>query len=104
VLAVSENVAALAQLAYVQARAGEKEKAQRILKRLNLQGQREYIHPQFFALIYLGLGDKDQVFFWLNKICETRVPALLSLYTPDWEELYPDPRFDRIRQCLNIAS
>ncbi len=104
VLAVSENIAALAQLAYVQARAGEKEEAQRILEKLNLQAQQEYIQPSFFALIYFGLGDKDQVFFWLNKICETRVPVLVTLFTPEWENLRSDPRYLRIQQCWNIES
>ena len=46
--------------------------------------------PFSFALIYTGLGDRDQAFTWLEKAYETRDPQL-----PNWFKV--DPRLEGLR-------
>jgi hypothetical protein len=53
-----------------------------------------------FAVIYLGLGEKDQAFAWLEKAYEERSFLLAYLKVdPIWDPLRSDPRFaDLVRR------
>jgi tetratricopeptide (TPR) repeat protein len=75
-----------AVLAYAYALAGKKDEAQKILDELKEASQQRYVSPISFALIYMGLGDKDQAFEWLNKTCEENPYRIAFIRT--------NPRFD----------
>src|SRR5438270_5404655 len=64
---VARNPVIQAQLAYVYARAGNKEKAQTILKGLEAQVKQRYVCGFNVACLYAGLGDKGQAYAWLEK-------------------------------------
>src|SRR5438128_12538170 len=38
----------------------------------HLGSRRQYVTPQHFAVIHLGLGDRDRAFVWLEKAYEDR--------------------------------
>ena len=59
-----------AGLAYAYALAGKKDEARKMLDELKEAAKQRYVSPFSFALIYIGLGDKDQAFEWLNKTFE----------------------------------
>ena len=61
------------------------------------------VDPYFVALIYLGLGDREQTFEWLNKALDFRSPFLIAtLSDPRWEVILPDRRFASLTQRMNI--
>jgi len=56
-------------------------------------GQR-YVSAYSFALVYAGLGEKDQAFQWLEQSYQERAPYLSALKVdPPLDNLRSDPRF-----------
>ena len=43
-----------------------------ILKQLFELSEHQYVASYDIALIYLGLGDRERLFMWLDKACQER--------------------------------
>lgn len=84
----------LALLGHAYAASGKKSEAQHVLSELqDLQGRR-YVSPYTVAAIYVGLGEKDQAFKWLEKAYEERDIWLMNLKVdPVFIKLRSDRRF-----------
>jgi adenylate cyclase len=73
---------------------GEPAKAKEILADLQDSDKRGYVRAFGVAMIYLGLGDRDQALAWLEKGCDDRdVWALMLKADPIYADLRTDPRF-----------
>ena len=74
--------------------------AKTILDELLKLNESRYVTPAAMVNVYIGLGDKDQAFVWLEKACEERsnYVAYLKVF-PILDPLRSDPRFnDLIRR------
>ncbi|MDQ2974275.1 MAG: tetratricopeptide repeat protein [Acidobacteriota bacterium] len=56
-----------ANIAYVMAVSGKRSEALAGLTELQERAKRQYVPPYDIALIYVGLGEKDKAFAWLEK-------------------------------------
>ena len=66
--------------------------------------KQRYIPPYNFALIYAGLGDKDQAFAWLDKAYEEHSQQLSLLKSnPLFDSLRSDPRYTELLRKVNLA-
>jgi DNA-binding winged helix-turn-helix (wHTH) protein/tetratricopeptide (TPR) repeat protein len=85
-------------LGYAYAMAGE-EKALAVLKDLLEESKQSYVPPYGLALIYTGLGKRDEAFKWLQKACveQGHWRGWLDL-TPELDSLRSDPRFTELIQ------
>jgi tetratricopeptide (TPR) repeat protein len=96
-----------AVLGYAYAMAGKRDEAHKILgefKELSKQPQR-YVSPYDLALIYMGLGDKDQAFVWLEKTYEERADILQHMkVSPRYDNLRSDPRFTELLRRMKLAT
>ncbi|MGH6842581.1 MAG: tetratricopeptide repeat protein, partial [Methylocella sp.] len=73
---------------------GEPAKAQEILADLQDPDKNGYVRAFGVAMIYLGLGDRDQALTWLEKGCDDRDLWALNLKVdPIYADLRTDPRF-----------
>ena len=90
----------LALLGYAHARLGERNQALRMLEQLEAASKERYTPAFCFAVVYAGLGEKDQAFTWLEKAYEERTSRLGYLKVePLWDPLRSDPRFaDLVRR------
>jgi tetratricopeptide (TPR) repeat protein len=90
-------------LGYVLGLGGRTNDARRILTALLARSRR--IHGGAFdvALVYVGLGEKDQAFTWLNKAVDDRSLGFEWLPTVV-DDLRPDPRFDSVRERLGLRK
>jgi len=97
--------AILSGLGYTYGILGKQEEALKILEELiNLSGQR-YIRPFYIAGIYIGLGDKDKAFQWLEAANEARDPAVIWLNVdPAFDRLRDDPRFRDLSSRMNLGG
>jgi DNA-binding winged helix-turn-helix (wHTH) protein/TolB-like protein len=69
-------------LGYAYARSGQRDEAIKILDQLQERAKRgEYVLPLGIAWIYIGLGDKDQAFVWLDKSFEERSDGMRQIKT-----------------------
>ena len=84
----------LSYLVYVYGEAGMKNEARQALRRLSDLSQRTYVSPQWMAVAYTGMGERDQAFKWLDRIFEERAQGALTIKaSPVWDSLRSDPRF-----------
>jgi serine/threonine protein kinase/Tfp pilus assembly protein PilF len=90
----------IAELGYAYAVSGERSEAEKILQQLNERAAREYIDAILIAYIYVGLGQKDQAFAWLEKAYQERSGLMPWLKgEPKWDPLRGDARFaDLVRR------
>jgi TolB-like protein/DNA-binding winged helix-turn-helix (wHTH) protein/Tfp pilus assembly protein PilF len=95
----------LTEEGYVYGRAGQPAQARRALEKLSLMNRRSKIDPLAFVAPYIGLGDKDQAFAWLDKAQANHSPGLTALKVdPIYDPLRGDPRFKVVLQKLGLAE
>jgi tetratricopeptide (TPR) repeat protein len=93
-----------AMLGYVYAMAGERHKAEKLIQDLQKRAGREYVAPFLFAWIYVGLGNADEAFTWLEKAVEQQDAYMLLLFSwePSFEPLRKDPRYTEILKKMGL--
>ena len=65
-----------------------------MLGELQLRSRTDYVSPYDFALVFIGLGDRNLSFQWLDRACEARTNWLTHLKVdPRFDPLRSDPRF-----------
>jgi tetratricopeptide (TPR) repeat protein len=88
---------ALGILGMVYGFAGRKAEASRILNELLSLTKTRYVTPAALAYVNIGLGDKDQAFFWLEKAYEERSNFIAYIMVvPIADPLRSDPRFESL--------
>jgi tetratricopeptide (TPR) repeat protein len=89
-----------ATIGYVYGRMGRALDARKVITDLREQSKNTYVAPTNFAKIYIGLGDKNQAFAWLEKGYQQRDFWLTCLKgEPIFDPLRSDPRFrDLVRR------
>jgi DNA-binding winged helix-turn-helix (wHTH) protein/TolB-like protein/Flp pilus assembly protein TadD len=105
-LSLSKNPTIEVWLGHAYAVSGKKDKAHKILGELKKLHKRE---PSWFyeiALIYEGLGEREQAFEWLEKAYENKEEASLALLKvePMLDSLRSDPRFNDLLNRLGLAE
>jgi serine/threonine-protein kinase len=84
------------------ARAGQREKADAILKQL--QASTEYVSPAELATLFAALGDREQAFASLQKAYESRDPQLQQLgVNAGFDSLRDDPRFKDLMTKVGLT-
>jgi len=92
-----------AELAYTYARAGKRDEAQKILTDLQRMSSERYISPYHIALIYSGLGNKEETFNWLEQAFQGRTDYLVFLKVdPRFDWLHGDPRFASLLERIGL--
>jgi eukaryotic-like serine/threonine-protein kinase len=97
--------ALLALLGHLYAVSGQQAAARGIISQLQQMSGGRYVPSLYVALIYIGLGDKDQAFTWLDKAYEERCEYLVYLPTdPMADPLRNDPRFPALLEHLGLKK
>jgi len=95
----------VASLAHAYALAGRRREALNLLKELSEFARKRYVSPFAFALVYTGMGKKDQAFAWLDKAYQEGASALPFVkINPRLAPLHSDPRFHKLLRRLGLKS
>ena len=90
-------------LGHVLAISGKKNEAQRVLEELKQLSEQGYVSAPGIALVYAGLGEKDQAFAWLDKGYEERAFQMQWIrIEPRWDSLRADPRFQDLMRRMGF--
>ena len=93
----------LAELGYGYALAGQRSRAQQLLDQLKEFSTRRYVSPYRIARLYVGLGEKDEAFAWLEKAYEGRDEELVLLKVfALWDSIRSDPRFTDLLRRVGL--
>jgi serine/threonine protein kinase/TolB-like protein/Tfp pilus assembly protein PilF len=83
--------------------AGRKVEANKALHELLELNRRRYVTPVALVKVYIGLGDKDRAFAWLEKAFQERSNFMAYLRViPEADPLRSDPRFDDLLRRMGL--
>src|SRR2546429_9683053 len=86
-------------LGYAYAISGDRPKAEQMLRELEEMAKRQYVNTTAFAMIYLGLGEKEKALDWLDKSYQDQESACWYLTVdPIYDSVRNEPRFQALVQ------
>lgn len=92
-------------LGYAYARSGNRQRAEAHLRELTARAAESYVSPIWFALVHLGLSDRDGVFHWLNRGFDERDGSLILITAAvEFDPLRGDPRFENLLGRMGLAD
>jgi TolB-like protein/DNA-binding winged helix-turn-helix (wHTH) protein/Tfp pilus assembly protein PilF len=92
-------------LGYAHARLGQRQEALRVLDQLKAASKQRYVPAFSFVIVYVGLGEKEQAFTWLEKAYEEHTNSLAYLRVAAiWDPLRSDPRFTDLLHRIGLSQ
>ncbi len=74
-----------------------------MLAELKQVSRQRYVAPSEIAVVYIGLGDKDLTFEWLEKAYRDHSPWLIYLKVdPRFDSLHGDSRYRDLRRRMGL--
>ena len=99
------NLLAQSMLGFTYAVGHRTEGARSVLATLKSLARTQYVSAAFIAFVYIGLGEHDEAFRWLDKGFEERAGAMTWLPTwPVYDPLRSDPRFQALLRRMNFPQ
>ena len=93
----------ISSLGHTYALAGEQDKAKKALAELIEISKQHYVSPYLMAVVYAGLGDKEQTLTWLEKGYKDRSFLMIWLKVePQFDPLRGDPRFNDLLKRIGF--
>ncbi len=94
----------VAGLGHAYAVSGAKGQAQKALDQLKEQARRRFVASYEFAVLYAGLGEKQQALNWLEKAYQERDSSWLVdvKIDPRFDGLHREPRFQELVQKIGL--
>ena len=87
------------------AKSGKRDEAVKLLSELKQETTRGYVQSYTFALIYIGLGDKEEALNWLEKQMSDRSEtANAYAVAPELDDLRSEPRFKEMLKRMNLPE
>lgn len=94
-----------AQLGYALAKSGKETEARHVLDEVLKLSKERYVPPDHIALIYAGLGDRDETLRWLERGYQERDPLMVFLGVDQkWNDLRSDPRFQELMKKIGLPN
>ncbi|WP_433966322.1 winged helix-turn-helix domain-containing protein [Tunturiibacter gelidiferens] len=93
-------------LAHAYSAAGRKAQANKILRDLERKSKESSVPPYTMATIYVGLGENDKAFEYLEKACSEKSLDVSMFLKSDFllDDLRPDPRFQNLLHRMSLPA
>src|SRR5438874_10007164 len=100
--ALNDDPSVLGVLARAYGLSGNKLEAEKILGQLKELSKQRYVTAYSFALVYLGLGDKEEALRWLEQSYQDRAGSDIGYIRVDplLDPLRGDPRFEVLAEKI----
>ncbi len=97
--------AALGDLGYAYAVAGQHDKAEGILEQILARSLRGFLSPEILAGLYCGLDDRERAMDWLEKAYAARAPGLVYVGVDAvYDSLRSEKRFQALLHKLQLPA
>jgi tetratricopeptide (TPR) repeat protein len=94
----------LAHLGWAYGISGRADEARAVLSQLSVRRREQYLRSVYFALVHVGLDERDEALDWLEKAYEERDIWLTWLkQDPTFEGLRSEPRFIALIKKVGVA-
>ncbi len=92
-------------LGHAYAVSGSRDEAEKLLAELKDLSLQKYVSPYDIALIYIGLGQMDRAFEWLQKAYQMRTGLIVYLkVNPEFDSLHSDPRYTELVRKIGFPQ
>jgi tetratricopeptide (TPR) repeat protein len=91
-------------LGYAYAVTGRRQEAQKMLGELERLSRNAYVPPLSFAIVHLGLGQKEQALAWLEKGYAQRALEVPDLSGEVFDLLHDAPRFQALLRRMGLPA
>jgi len=94
---------AASSLGFTYALSGKKNEAEKLIHELEGQSEEKYVPPSAIVCIYIGLGEIDKAFEWIDKCYEGRDGWMtwINVY-PEVNSLRSDSRFKNLLRKMSL--
>ncbi len=105
-IALNDDPIPKALLGHLYGRIGRKDEARKILEELRQTREQRYIEAYGLAIVYLGLGDRNETFNWLEQGYRDRDGYYMAVIRidPVLASLHGDPRFEALAEKIVPAA
>jgi serine/threonine-protein kinase len=87
------------------AKSGKRDEAVKLLSELKQEAARGYVQSYTFALIYIGVGDKEEALNYLEKHMLSRAETANSYaVAPELDDLRSEPKFKEMLKRMSLAD
>ena len=87
------------------AKSGKRDEALQLLNELKQESARDYVQGYTFALIYVGLGEKEEALNYLEKHMLSHAETANTYATaPELDGLRSEPRFEEMLKRMNLPE
>ena len=94
-----------AYLAFTLAKSGKRGEATKLLEQLKQETAGRYVPSFAIAVVYTGLGEKEEALVWLEKeIAERGAWCTVYAVAPELDDLRDDPRFKEMLKRMNLPE
>ncbi len=101
----ASSTMSLAMLGQAYAAAGRRSEMEEILAKLLDRSKHQYVPSYWIALLFVGQGDKEQAFAWLERAFHERSSWLVwSKVEPRFDVLRSDSRFKALLARMKLSS
>jgi TolB-like protein/DNA-binding winged helix-turn-helix (wHTH) protein/Flp pilus assembly protein TadD len=91
-------------LGYLSGATGRRPEALAALRALEQRSREQYVTPQHFAIVHLGLGHRKEAFAYLERAYEQRAIEVLGFSGPLFDLLHDDPRYRDLVGRMGLAE
>ena len=104
--ALNDDPGVLGYLARFYGLGGNKTETEKILDQLKELSKQQYVSDYSFALVYLGLGEKEEALRWLEQSYRDRAGSDVTWIRVDplLDPLHGDPRFEALAEKIVPAG
>jgi tetratricopeptide (TPR) repeat protein len=104
-IALNKAPSAKGYLGLWQARSGNREEAAKLLNELKQEATQGYVQSYTLALVYIGLGNKEEALNLLEKESagHSEISSNFAVY-PELDGLRAEPRFKEILKRMNLPE
>jgi hypothetical protein len=83
---------------------GARSEAQKVLEEMQRLSQKRYIPPEYIAIVYEGLGERDRALHWFQKAYDEHSMNIWILPDPALDSIRSDARFRDIIKRMGLPQ
>ena len=83
---------------------GARAEGQKVLEEMQGLSQRRYVPPEYIAMVYEGLGERDRALQWFEKAVAERSMNGWILPDPRLDQIRTEPRFKNLMRRMGLPQ
>ena len=102
--ASQRSVLELMYLGHALGVSGARAEGQKVLEEMQSLSQRRYVPPDYIAMVYEGLGERELALQWFEKACAERSMNGWILPDPRLDQIRTEPRFKNLMRRMGFPQ